>query len=305
MHIDPLPECVRVFERGWLSSNNILFLDDAPTLIDSGYCIHAPQTLALVQSALGGKPLARLLNTHLHSDHCGGNAAFQATYHDLQTLVPPGESAIVAAWNEDQLTYRATGQECPRFSFTGLLNPGETVILGGDRWDVLAAPGHDPHSVILHCPAHGILISADALWENGFGVVFPELEGEDAFAAVRDTLDLISRLSVRTVIPGHGAPFTDLAGALARAYRRIDGFIANPRKHALHAVKVLVMFRMLIDQSRSQESLAQLLCESKYFLLLDQHWFGVGVNALVSQTCDELVTNGQLLRTNGMLNLSR
>jgi hypothetical protein len=27
----------------------------------------------------------------------------------------------------------------------------------------------------------GASISADALWENGFGVVFPELEGADAF----------------------------------------------------------------------------------------------------------------------------
>jgi hypothetical protein len=33
-----------------------------------------------------------------------------------------------------------------------------------------------------------VLISADALWENGFGVVFPELEGDDAFAIVAATL---------------------------------------------------------------------------------------------------------------------
>lgn len=81
-----LPNSMRVFERGWLSSNNILFFDDEVgdgehggcALVDSGYLTHAPQTVALVQHALQGKPLRRLLNTHLHSDHCGGNAALQA-----------------------------------------------------------------------------------------------------------------------------------------------------------------------------------------------------------------------------------
>ena len=66
-----LPNSMRVFERGWLSSNNILFFDDEAhggcALVDSGYLTHAPQTVALVQHALRGRPLRRLLNTHLHS----------------------------------------------------------------------------------------------------------------------------------------------------------------------------------------------------------------------------------------------
>ncbi|HJV95149.1 MAG TPA: MBL fold metallo-hydrolase, partial [Albitalea sp.] len=66
-----LPDSMRVFERGWLSSNDILFIDDEAhggcALVDTGYCTHAPQTVALVQHALQGKPLRRLLNTHLHS----------------------------------------------------------------------------------------------------------------------------------------------------------------------------------------------------------------------------------------------
>ena len=48
-----LPPGVRVFERGWLSSNNVLI--DGPegaTLVDSGYASHAAQTVALVEQAL-------------------------------------------------------------------------------------------------------------------------------------------------------------------------------------------------------------------------------------------------------------
>ena len=62
-----LPEHIRVLERGWLSSNNIVFLDpDCPTVIDTGYGTHADQTVALVQDALQGRALKRILNTHLH-----------------------------------------------------------------------------------------------------------------------------------------------------------------------------------------------------------------------------------------------
>src|ERR1700712_136322 len=107
-----------VFERGWLSSNNVLFAGDGahgPTLVDSGYCTHAAQTVARVRRALGPKPLERLLNTHLHSDHCGGNHALQRAF-DCEISVPAGEAAKVDAWDEDRLTYRVTGQQCPMFT---------------------------------------------------------------------------------------------------------------------------------------------------------------------------------------------
>ncbi|MDB5889223.1 MAG: beta-lactamase protein, partial [Polaromonas sp.] len=64
-----------------------------------------------------------------------------------------------------------------------------------------AAAGHDPHSVIFFEPVKKILISADALWQNGFGVVFPELEGKDAFGQVGETLDVIEGLGAEIVVP--------------------------------------------------------------------------------------------------------
>ena len=62
-----------VLERGWLSSNNVLCIEDEEAaLVDSGYVTHAAQTLALVDKALDGRRLTRLINTHSHSDHIGG-----------------------------------------------------------------------------------------------------------------------------------------------------------------------------------------------------------------------------------------
>jgi len=120
-----LPKGVQVFERGWLSSNNILFVgDESCALVDSGYSTHSAQTVELVQSALGTRSLDLLLNTHLHSDHCGGNAALQQVYPALETLIPPGQAALVSVWDAETLTYLPTGQLCPRFTYDGCLLPG-------------------------------------------------------------------------------------------------------------------------------------------------------------------------------------
>jgi glyoxylase-like metal-dependent hydrolase (beta-lactamase superfamily II) len=240
---------VAVFERGWLSSNNILLHGndgEGATLIDTGYVSHAEQTEALVAHALyAGESLVRIVNTHLHSDHCGGNAALQQAWPDAQIVIPPGQANAVAAWDEDVLSYRLTGQRCERFAHHALLQPGNALTVGARTWQAHAAPGHDPHSLILFDAAQRVLISADALWENGFGVVFPELDGVHAFDDVAAVLDLIERLNPALVIPGHGAPFSDVAGALQRARARLAAFCAHPDKHAKHGAKVLIKYHFL------------------------------------------------------------
>jgi glyoxylase-like metal-dependent hydrolase (beta-lactamase superfamily II) len=260
-----LPSSMRVFERGWLSSNNILFVDDNETaLIDSGYATHAKQTLALLEHALQGRRLDRLLNTHLHADHCGGNAALQRT-HACRTTIPAAESRKVRVWDEDELTYRATGQQCEQFSFDDTLAPVDTVSLGGMTWQALGAPGHDPHSLVFYCPDEQILISADALWENGFGVVFPELDGESGFVEVRATLELIASLDVKLVIPGHGSPFTEIDKALEIAFSRIDYFTADPVRNAQNAIKVLLKFLLLEKQEIPLIQVQGLLADLRLF----------------------------------------
>ncbi len=260
-----LPAGVVVFERGWLSSNNILFIgSDETALVDTGYATHADQTLALVESALGARPLDRVLNTHLHSDHCGGNAALQQRYPALRTDIPPGEAALVEQWDERGLSFLATGQTCPRFRFTGLLLPGTECLLGDRAWEVHSAPGHDPHSIILIDSASRTLISADALWENGFGIAFSELVGEPSFGDMAATLDRIEELAPLQVIPGHGRVFNEVGSALITARRRLDGLQRNPVKHARHAIKVLMKFKLLEAQYITLEDWSAWLRSTPY-----------------------------------------
>lgn len=274
-----LPPEMTVLERGWLSANNIVFrgadnrLDGGAAVVDTGYCTHAAQTVALIGAALQGQPLERIFNTHLHSDHCGGNAALQAAWPGVHTAVPPGHLAQVQGWDAYALSYTPTGQQCPRFRADAALLPGTEVQLGVRLWQVHAAPGHDPHSIVLFEPQDALLISADALWENGFGVVFPELEGEAAFAEVAATLDLIERLAPRTVIPGHGPVFYDAPRAIDTARRRLDGFVREPLKHALHGAKVLLKYKLLEWQQIALVDVQAWALATPYFNLLHTRYF--------------------------------
>jgi len=291
-----LPSSVYVLERGWLSSNNVLFLGMQETaLVDTGYVTHAEQTLALVAHVLneqGRAPqLDRVINTHLHSDHCGGNAALQARY-GCRTSIPHAEADKVTRWDEEALSYRATGQQCPRFAFDDTLQDGDTLVLGDLEWTALAAPGHDPHSLILHCAQEGILISADALWQNGFGVIFPELEGESGFAEERATLDLIAGLDVRVVIPGHGAPFTDVKQALATAYSRLDYLQAEPMRNAQNCVKVMLKFLLLERQAIALPEVAAMMAGIPLLALCNRRYFHLSDQALADWASAQLIKAG-------------
>lgn len=262
---------ISVLERGWLSSNSIVLHSPAGGhVVDTGYSSHAVQTVALVRATLGDRPLLSILNTHLHSDHCGGNAALKEAYPQARLAIPPGQATAVSDWDEDALTYKPTGQQCPRFTHDTVLTPGDEVQLAGSQWQVHAAPGHDPHAVLLYQPVHRVLISGDALWENGFGVVFPELEGSAAFADVGSTLDVIEQLAPAVVIPGHGAAFTDCEGAIGRARSRLKQFERNPARHTEYAAKVLVKFRLLEVQAISLEDLKCWFDSTPYFSLVKQ-----------------------------------
>ena len=298
-----LPAGLTVFERGWLSSNNVLLQDaDSAVLVDSGYCTHAGQTLALLDAALGTRPLDVLLNTHLHSDHCGGNAALQVRYPALKTHIPPGHAAEVRTWDADALTYRATGQQCPRFRMDDVLLPGTELRCGGLIWQVHAAPGHDPHSVILFEPQNRTLISADALWEKGFGVVFPELDGDAAFDEVAATLDLVERLQPATVIPGHGPVFTAAQQAIDYARQRLAGFVQNPAKHLQYAAKVLIKFKLLEARRLPLEALMDWVSSTPYFsTTLRRHFGDANLSDATTALLHDLVRSGAARLQDGVV----
>ncbi len=305
----PLPPSMHVIQRDWLSCNQVLFFDGegehrSATLVDSGYVKHAQLTVDLVRHVLRGRglpdsALRLLVNTHLHSDHCGGNAAIARAF-GCPVVVPAAEFDAVAAWDDERLTFAGTGQRCERFTAQGVLAEGDRLELGGARWDVHAAPGHDPHSLILHCPEHRLLISADALWENGFGVIFPELSGDSGFGEQGAVLELIASLDVDWVIPGHGAPFGDVPAALARARERLRAFAGDPARNARNAIKVLVKF-LLLDLERV--AFDTMVHDLRHARIMENAaaLMGTTLPQALAWAVDELERQSQLRREDGVL----
>jgi glyoxylase-like metal-dependent hydrolase (beta-lactamase superfamily II) len=245
-----LPREIEVIERGWLSANSIVLHGErGATVVDSGYGAHAAQTVALLARALKGQPLARLVNTHCHSDHMGGNAAIRRKF-GCRTSVPAGEAPLIDRWDERELILAIADQRAERFAYDDTFSEGDRFGMGAYDWEVLAAPGHDTHAVVFHSPETRVLISGDALWEDGFGAVFAQLFGRDtALAETRETLERIAGLDCRIVIPGHGKPFAEVDAALARAFSRLKGYEEDITRLARHCVKVLFTFSLLEKRS--------------------------------------------------------
>lgn len=293
---------LQVVERGWLSANLVVVHGRRSAAIDSGYFSHEAQTVALVQAAFGAGGPQLLLNTHLHSDHCGGNAALQQQFAAMRTLIPPGQAAQVTAWDAQALSYQPTGQHCPRFGHDGLLRPGETIVLGDRSWQIHAAAGHDPHSVVLFEPLSRTLVSADALWENGFGAIFPELEGLHAFDEVGRTLDLIESLEPVTVVPGHGPVFSYRPEVMVRARERLASFVQDPRRHAKHGAKVLLKFKLLEVQQQPLGDYLAWACRTPHLQTVHRSWFSErSMEQWLGSVLDELQHAGAAVLRGGLI----
>jgi glyoxylase-like metal-dependent hydrolase (beta-lactamase superfamily II) len=297
-----LPETIKVLERGWLSANNILLNGrDGAAIVDSGYVTHVPQTIALVKHMLAGAPLARLINTHCHSDHMGGNAALQREYA-CHTSLPVGEAPLIERWDEEALLLSYADQRAERFRIDDTFAPGDALRLGELDWQVLAAPGHDPHATMLYSPDERILISGDALWENGFGVLFPHLTGRTTtFAETHRTLESISRLEVSIVIPGHGRIFTDVDVALERAFSRLRGYEEDVGRLARHCAKALLMFTLLHRRGMPIARLTDYVDEVPILRDLNRRFFNWTAEHYATWLVDELERARAVRREDGRI----
>jgi glyoxylase-like metal-dependent hydrolase (beta-lactamase superfamily II) len=294
---------MHVFVRDWLSANQVVLRGrDGGVVIDSGYGKHAPLTLALVASRMGldGAPLAKLVNTHCHSDHMGGNAALRRAY-GCPIAVPAGEAPLIEAWDEQRLLLGYADQRAEQFAVDETLQPGSVHVWGDLEWRLLAAPGHDMAALVFFNDEHGILISGDALWQNGYGFVMPPEIDASAMPATRATLDMIAGLDVRWVIPGHGEPFGDVGAALERAFRRTAAFEADTLRLARHALKVVLVFALLDYERLPLASMPDYVARIGIYRDFNARFFGLAPATLADQLIGDLERVGAVRREGGYL----
>ena len=296
---------VCVIERGWLNCNQIVLQSrELNLLIDSGYGRHAAATLDYVAGVLHAAPLHWLINTHCHSDHMGGNRAVRARYQ-CRVTIPEGEVKHVVPWTGQSCWSEEMDQYAEEFAFDDTMVAGDTFEGGGLDWQAYAAPGHDMDALIFFAAEARILVTGDALWERGMGFVWPQplhdTQPNPFIRAAHAALNTIEELNPAIVVPGHGAPFSNLAGALQDARGKLAAFERDPARNARHATKSLFVFALL-DKGGMQVAEVPAYLDSVPVYRRMREQFQLGANdQFAARMVDELLAVKALKVDNGML----
>lgn len=229
---------------------NLWLLEDAAgwTVVDTGLALAETREIwaALFDGALGGRPLTRVICTHMHPDHVGLAGWLcerfgcdlwmsRAEYFMCRSLVADtGRAAPRAAldfyrragYSEDQLEHYRQ-----RFGFFGQavsplperyrrLVDLQTLNIGGRYWQLMEGSGHSPEHICLYCPALKLLISGDQVLPRitpNVSVFPTEPEGDPLKDWLRSSARLRERLPEGLlVLPSHEAPFVGLHTRLSQ-----------------------------------------------------------------------------------------
>ncbi len=262
----PLP-----FALKWI---NLWLLDDGDgwTIVDTGVALEQTREYwrAIFEAKLGGKPVTRVICTHMHPDHMGLAGwicrKFGATlwmsrleYITGRMLVAdtgreaPDEGVAfyrAAGWDEDALdSYKV------RFGGFGKavskmpdayrrLSDGDTIEIGGRPWRIVTGNGHCPEHACLWQEELKLFISGDQVLPriSSNVSVFPTEPDGDPLA---DWIDSCKKL-LKTlpndvlVLPAHNEPFYGLHERLQNLIdgheRALDRVLDRIRKEPRRAV---------------------------------------------------------------------
>ena len=141
-------------------------------------------------------------------DHRGddGPAALTSPWSGERLRTPMEEEKIRAYQASDPDFFRAPDP-------TKRLADADVITLAGREWVAVFTPGHTPDHLCLLDPANGVLLSGDHVLPT----ITPHISGigagTDPLARFFVSLERMHDLPpVRTVLPAHGHPFTDLHG---------------------------------------------------------------------------------------------
>jgi glyoxylase-like metal-dependent hydrolase (beta-lactamase superfamily II) len=184
---------IRMPMQGRLNHINVWLLrdEDGWTVVDTGIYNETVKThwREIFATCLEGKPVTRVIATHLHTDHTGlagwivseyGGELWmsRADFYMCKTMASDGPSDVP----EDAIRfYRRAGfteQRLQRYrqrfgQFGASIAPlpagyrrirdGQYLIIGGREWRAVIGHGHSPEHVCLYCPELKIIIGGDQL----------------------------------------------------------------------------------------------------------------------------------------------
>ena len=204
-------------------------------LVDTGAGYRLERLLEEInRSGCTPKQITRILLTHEHADHCGGVAALReltgATVYASAAAATAVEDA--ERFNRTLDGARRSGSYPGDYVFSGfevdhLLYPGEPLLVGDTRIEVIATPGHcQGHcSLLIERDQHVHLFSGDALLPGG-QIVLQAIDDCSVSDSVM-SIEALERTKPDLLLAGHLAP------VLRDGHRHIEFALARVRRGLL------------------------------------------------------------------------
>lgn len=298
---------------------------DGWTIVDCG--LDLPESREIWERAFNGimqgKPVNRVIVTHLHPDHVG-LAGWLCKRFDCplwmtrdeflmcrnlvqDTGLPAPEIAVrfyqAAGYDDQQLaSYRK------RFGLFGAnisplpgsfhrLKDGDVLEINDHYWEIVVGAGHSPEHACLYCPALKLLISGDQVIPriSPNVSVFPtEPDGDPLDEWLRSCEKIRNQIPGNVlVLPAHQEPFYGLHNRLARLIKsheksldRLLNFLDEPRT-AIECFSPL--FRRTLKGIHVQLAIGETLANLNCLIqrrLVERHTGEDGVHRY--QSCVEL-----------------